>query len=312
MVEAADANKRAKQLGRLWWLVDAPLFIDHNLVERLHDAVVWPEHKDEIEQKAKFEKIRAEGSLSAEAEGGAEWSLPKFLDWISPKFKANAKIAMQGALEGERSTSTTSTGQVVDNSERKLNELVLEYLADFPERIVFVDVPGGAYSNYKGKLERAEAEKMLESPPRPLVFMDIQPRSPIFPTMIEMEEGGFRPLYEKLDQKLLGHLNPAPRYDDDPAKRKDYWAAVEKGFKSRAAMVEVETACGEGRIGWIDFRLLFKEGGETAHLHIVPAGRYHAGVFGYNFIHRGHKYGCRIVGSLKSGNDVNVLAIYER
>lgn len=76
-------------------------------------------------------------------------------------------------------------------------------------------------------------------------------------------------------------------------------------------MQVLEQSCEIGRIGWIDFRILFNDKGDTAHLHIVPAGAYYAGTFGYNFVHRAYRYGCRIVGSLKSGNDVNVLAIYE-
>ena len=312
MAEETDVKERVQGLGRLWWLVDAPLFVDHDLVSRLHDAIVWPEWTDETASKEKFNKVSGGGEVSGEIEGGAEWSLPKFLDWITPKLQAKAKVAAAANLQGETSTTTSMSARIVENSERKLNELVLEYLDEFPDRVVFVDVPGGAYSNYKGPLSPADVDALLATPPRPLVFMDIQPNSPIFPTMIEMEAGGFKPVFEKLDQRLLGRLNPTPKYDEDPTRRKEYWAAVKSQFSSRTAMIELENACGEGRIGWIDFRLLFKEGGETAHLHIVPAGRYHAGVFGYNFIHRGHNYGCRIVGSLKSGNDVNVLAIYER
>jgi hypothetical protein len=312
MAEHAEVKKRTKELGRLWWLVDAPLFIDRDLVGRLHDAIVWPEFSEETRSTERFKKISGSGELGAEAEAEGELAPPDFLKWIGPKLKAKAKIAAKGVLARESGSTTAESGRVVDNPERRLNELVLEYLEEFPDRVVFVDVPGGTYTNHRGMLSEAQISELLQSPPRPLVFMDIQPKSPIFPTMIEMENGVFKPVFETLDPKLLKGLNPAPKYDDDSSKRKEYWAAIEQNFRSRIAMEEVEKACSEGRIGWIDFRLLFKRDGATAHLHIVPGGRSYAGVFAYNFIHRGYKHGCRVVGSLKSGNDVNVLAIYER
>lgn len=312
MAERTEVKRRVKELGRLWWLVDAPLFIDRDLVGRLHDAIVWPEYSEETRSTDKFKRIGGSGEVAAEAEAEGELAPPDFLKWIGPKLKAKASVAAKAMLAREFGSTTTESGRIVENPERRLNELVLQYLEDFPDRVVFVDVPGGDYSNHRGVLGEKQISEMLHSPPRPLVFMDIQPGSPIFPTMIEMENGTFKSVFETLDPKLLKGINPAPKYDNDSSKRKEYWEAIAQNFSSRIAMEEVEKACSDGRIGWIDFRLLFKRDGATAHLHIVPGGRSYAGVFAYNFIHRGHKYGCRIVGSLKSGNDVNVLAIYER
>lgn len=48
------------------------------------------------------------------------------------------------------------------------------------------------------------------------------------------------------------------------------------------------------------------------HLHVVAHGDYDTGVFAYNLIRRGERYGLRIVGSLKSQPALNVLAIYEK
>jgi hypothetical protein len=66
------------------------------------------------------------------------------------------------------------------------------------------------------------------------------------------------------------------------------------------------------RIRWIDFQVPIGDEGETLHLHVVPGGRADAGVFGYNFVRRAFKHGVRLVGTLKSGPDVNVMAIYEK
>ena len=84
-------------------------------------------------------------------------------------------------------------------------------------------------------------------------------------------------------------------------------------FESKEAMLVIEDAStSHGRINWIDFRLPLSESGDTLHLHITPAGSTDAGVFGYNFVRRGYKHGIRLVGTLKAGLDMNVLAIYDR
>jgi hypothetical protein len=73
-----------------------------------------------------------------------------------------------------------------------------------------------------------------------------------------------------------------------------------------------EAASNNGRIRWIDYRVPVTREGDTLHLHVCPAGKYDTGVFAYNFIKRGFKHGLRLVGTLKSEPDMNVLAIYEK
>ena len=48
------------------------------------------------------------------------------------------------------------------------------------------------------------------------------------------------------------------------------------------------------------------------HLHIEVAGKYSTGTFAYRLIRRGQGHGMRIVGSMRDGPDVNVLALYEK
>lgn len=66
-----------------------------------------------------------------------------------------------------------------------------------------------------------------------------------------------------------------------------------------------------GRPRWIDYRMTFGTG-DVLHLHVVAHGDYDTGVFAYNLIRRGERYGLRIVGSLKSKPALNVLAVYEK
>lgn len=78
-------------------------------------------------------------------------------------------------------------------------------------------------------------------------------------------------------------------------------------------MVVVEEAAAEnGRIRWIDYRVPLTEDGDTLHLHLCPSGNYDTGTFAYNFVKRGYKHGLRLVGTLKSEPDMNVLAIYDK
>lgn len=72
-----------------------------------------------------------------------------------------------------------------------------------------------------------------------------------------------------------------------------------------------ETIGAGGSPRWIDYRLVFTTG-EVLQLHVVAHGDYDTGVFAYNLIRRGERYGLRIVGSLKSQPALNVLAIYEK
>jgi len=96
-------------------------------------------------------------------------------------------------------------------------------------------------------------------------------------------------------------------------ERREYWRWFDTNFSATQAMIAVEEASREhGRIQWIDYRVPVTTEGDTLHLHVCPEGKFDTGVFAYNFIKRGYKHGLRLVGTLKSEPDMNVLAIYER
>lgn len=295
--------------NRLWWIRDAPMFIDATLVRRTHDTIVWPTYENETRQNetntAEDKETTTSGKFAVSAQ------LPDWLSNVGAQLGGGIDIDRKQFNANRRSHSSLQSGTLVSNSERKLVELVAKYVQSFPTRVLFLDLPTGTYTDIEGKSLSNLPSDYLAMSPRPLVFVNILEETPIFPTVAEMEDGGFRRIYEALDAILLPGKSPRPAYSEAPKSRQEYWSAIEENFQSRTAMEEVEKACDGQRIGWIDFRLLFQENGETAHLHVVPAGEYHTGVFGYNFVHRGYKYGCRLIGTLKSGNDINVLAIYD-
>lgn len=308
---------RSEKLGRLWWLTDTPLFVDEGLTRRLHDAIIAPELEDEVVERKKQVDVRSllEGKVTLQA--ASKMSAAGFLESWFPSLNVEAKAEGTAQRQTDETTSDAIRGTRVRTSERLLQEIVFKYLSEFPNRILFVDMQDGGYSNLKGPVKSGEIEALLQSPPRPLVFVELPEKSVIFPTVVELETGGFKRIFEALEKEFLdassGIRYPSDTDAEAPQKRETYWDALKTAFKSRVAMEKFELALEHDRIGWVDFRLLFNEAGsESAHLHVVASGRYHAGVFGYNFIHRGYRYGARVVGTLKAGNDINVLAIYEK
>lgn len=87
---------------------------------------------------------------------------------------------------------------------------------------------------------------------------------------------------------------------------------VRRQLECRQVVRVIEEAIGDGgRPRWVDYRMTFATG-EVLHLHVVAHGNYDTGVFAYNLIRRGERYGLRIAGSLKSQPALNVLAVYEK
>ena len=252
---------RCERLGRLWWLVDAPLFADGALVQRFHDAIVWPA---EIEQaKTLKDKVDKQWQIdvAGTAGGEAQLKMPWFLDWLLPDTGVTAKLDLQagGSRASAKSRETETQITIVRNEQRLLHELVRAYFTEFRDRILFLDLPGGSFSTLDGSIALSDLDHLLDVPPRPLVFMELQKGSVIMPTVAELEGGGFKFIFRSLEKQWFGS-NDAPTYprDEDPnasEKRKQYWARINDKFDSGDAMRALENECDKGRIGWIDFRV---------------------------------------------------------
>ena len=299
------------------WLADAPLFIDQDQVERFYDAVVRPVSKERtIKLEVSKEKIKEiRGKLGAEA----GISLPSFLDFL---FKADAKLSAEGEAKGGETQSSTTTIELdpIESPQRQLEDLTIHYLLKHQERIFLVNNP--AEEDWR------KPETILDVP-RELVFLDLPgqaeavekelPETKLIPTAVEFENGVVELLFDKLKSK---EGCPPPKYPDSSQikkypelvdARKKYWSWYDEHFNAVQAILTVEKAgSSNGRIRWIDFRTPINSDGSTLHLHICPSGKYDTGVFAYNLIKRGLKHGLRLVGTLKSEPDMNVLAIYEK
>jgi hypothetical protein len=315
-----DAASIEAQFKRILWLSDAPLFIDEELVARFFDAIVRPkyEHLGEEQTRESEAATKIEGKLGITGKTGLH--LPA---WLKP-----IKLEVEGKGEfGVDKEKTEKTGQVVQlkpiwNAERQLEELTRHYLAHHANKLIAGDTPVDPKDWPPGTKWYEANEEYYSSSPRPLAFLDLPPGVQIIPTAAEFANGKVCLLFMDLAQKLTGEEGgPKEKYpgvggipdEKTRADRKAYWASYTKFYDSRAAMEVIEKASSDnGRIEWIDFRLPLGTDGDTVHLHVCPRGKYSAGTFGYNFVRRANNHGARLVGTLKTKPDMNVLAIYEK
>jgi hypothetical protein len=306
------AKKLTDQLNEeIRWLADAPLFIDAEQVNRFHDAIVQPESR----QGATVIEVTKEmaGQMGAKVGLSAEIEPTNLLQTIASyfpflNFKLNSELAVEGNVHGSRGETEKIEFYAISSPERQLIHLTLHYLAHLPHRIQFV-------SNLSSDDWR-RPDFILTSP-RALVFLDIPREVKIIPTAAEFQDGTIELLYMKLEAPIKSKLGDRfydyPR-DPKPAALKKYWLQFDSAYEAKDAMVIIEEASAKhkGGIRWIDYRVKLTNEGDTLHLHVNAASKYDTGVFAYNFVKRTYKHGVRLVGTLKSEPDMNVLAIYDK
>jgi hypothetical protein len=295
------------------WVLDAPLFIDEPQVAALYDAIVRPDNKVEAIEisdktlRSNLDKVSGSVKGTVDAEAGF-------------KFLAKLRASITGTVEGGTEEKTDASRETVwklvpvENPYRQLLHLVAHYLANSADRIAVCSNTGD-FPN----------DDYIAETPRALVFMDLVPATlsngstkgvVLIPTAFESTGGEVTVVIDKLDQKIrLEYPHP-----DSRAELRNYWQAYTDAFDAQKTMVKLEklVTTAKGQVQWIDYRMPIwaepdtSEIVATGHLHLVAHGRYNTGTFGYNFVKRGYKHGLRIVGTLKSEPDINVLAVFER
>lgn len=308
---------------QLGWLADAPLFIDAEQVDRFYDAVVRPQSRVVEMTQASLSSMT--GKLEASGGAGAKIDVSKILGGLggigallSGLATAEAQVAGKGAFEGKEDETRSFKYSPIETPQRQLIDLTAFYARQHSDRIFLVGDPSSA--NWR-------APATIAAIPRALVFLDLPgtesgpanqkaSKTMLIPTAAEFANGKIVPLYPELARK---NGEKPPKYperadgEDLAAARADYWSWFKKEFSADQAMRVVEFAASEnGRIHWIDYRTPVSAEGETLHLHVSPRGKYDTGTLAYNFIKRGYKHGIRLVGTMKSEPDMNILAIYEK
>ncbi len=318
--QGMTTSQRAELPKPLFWLADAPLFIDSEQVDRFYDATVRPQS---IEGTTTLETTDENAQeLSGKLNIGAEITTQNFAAILSP-FLALVKPTIKGTAEGQasRQSSTARTQTIelhpVSTPQSQLEALILFYLSKFAKRVFFASPT---------KTDWRDAQ-LISAVPRSLVFLDLPsreearstvlPSTKLIPMAAEFENGKIIQLYPKL---CAANGERPPDYKErgdskEPLneERKKYWQWFDANFSATRAMIAIEEAASaNGKIRWIDYRVPLTPEGDTLHLHICPATNYDTGTFAYNFVKRGFSHGVRLIGTLKSGPDMNVLAIYEK
>ncbi|MGY3228916.1 hypothetical protein ACVWWJ_000400 [Luteibacter sp. HA06] len=304
-----EYKARQKRLGDLWFLIDIPLFIDAVGVGQLFDAMVRPEWRAIGRQRTEGKTDGADLTGKASVSGGAD--IPLFL-------KGEVKAALEGKLTNQTSESLAVNEESNRSPEMNLEKIVNYYVADFPERLLYVKGDLETLEDLDGKTYSwASVDDLLQEPGiRPLVVLDLPKGVKLMPMFAETVEGEDIALYKMLTEALgIKRTIPPPgdRTKPDYAEKQAlHWDAYARAFDSEIAMEVVESA--RARLHWIDYRVCAEGvyGVSPIHINILARGEYANGTFAYKFVRRANQVGIRIIGTLKRDKDVNVLGIYER
>lgn len=223
-----------------------------------------------------------------------------------------ATAALSGELAKQQEEGTQYTLRPVRSAERRLLHTCLFYAEERAHRCWTVS------GLSKGPWMESD---FIRERPRALVFLDIAPGTPIVPMAAELDEGEVKTFYDRLNQEAVvwGETAP-PKWPDenDGSAAATYWDWYQQNaHTSKVAMRLMERVIGDGgRPSWVDYRgPVWGSDGRAVtslHLHVQGGEEYTTGDFAHRLVHRGRKHGLRVVGLLKEGPALNVLAVYER
>jgi hypothetical protein len=293
-----DRSDAADIPRELLWINDAPIFIDALNVAQFYDAAVRPPFDEASPIKL---KITDTTKKDLEAKFGLKASVG-LANWLAAIASSSAEVNAEG--KGARSTTSGSESEIllapISTPHRQLVQLAIFYLLESRQQLLFgdpADVLGWQDSG------------ATLSVPRPLAFIDLPKKTKFIPMAVEFANGKVVTLFDWL---LADNGERPPPYDPD--KKADYWKWFSTNFNQERALGVLESAASENgsKIEWIDFRVPLNDSVKTMHLHIEVVGKYSTGTFAYRMIRRGFGHGMRVVGALRDGPDVNVLALYEK
>ena len=266
----------------------------------LYDSLVRPVHENSEVSFAMSQEVFQQWKQDVTV--GAKLGVPQWFQNLVLSFEAKADETKGKSGGNKQGQSVIIKAQPVETPLRKLEQIVAAYAFSHRSRIMRVAPDAEQAQIWDGLDPR--------SSPKILCFIELPPQSRIIPTAAEYMDGVVVPIYERLPKAF-----PAPPYPANPVTQgksaNDYWwpfSVVFDPSKTIQVMEEAQ-APGHGRISWIDFRV--EIGGKFIHLHAAPAGRCDTGVFAYNFVKRGFKSGTRLIGVMREGPDIHVLAIYD-
>jgi hypothetical protein len=314
-MSAAPKTKTLTLPEELLWLADAPLFIDEQRVDAFYDAVFRPDYGET--SLTLSEKVTKDTSLGGKLKLGA----------LIPGLFAKADAEVGGGYRRSREKGDETTFQPISNAYRHLLALALHYAVEKPERLVLARTPNADTRDASkatmgdGKVLDEDwllpGSQYIREAPRAMIMLELEPGCKAIPAAVELSNGIVKPLFKDLEAGFSRTAKkPVPQYPgarSNLAARNKYWEWFAVNFNDRIALDTVEAAGDGHRIQWIAYRVsLNDDRGPFLHLTFTARGRFETGVFGYNLINRGTKHGLRLVGTLKSEPDIDVLAVFER
>ena len=301
----------------LAWLADAPLFIDTDQVAAFYDAVVRPEGRRGTTvislERYRGQTTKLEGAI--EGEVSVSELIATLLPFLDVKGKVSAGAAYEHATSEKR--GETVEFHPIETPQRQLVQLTLHYLTNLPKRMKVVTNP-----TMPGWYDR----EFISGIPRALVFLDFPgydkeknfPGTKFIPMAAEADKGKVITIYDQLKSSKGEGPPAAPERQNFATDEEygsawsEYWAWFDRNFSSKTATETLEKVIAKGgRIQWIDYRVPLPDQWPL-HLHVCGRGQFDTGTFAYNVIKRGFNNGLRVVGTLKSKPDLNVLAIFEK
>jgi hypothetical protein len=300
--QSGDHRPELQLPSELLWLLDAPLFIDAVQVDAFYDAILRPDYEGA--------SVTLSQSISAETSFGGQTTVGAAVPWLA-KAEIQASFQRQEGTEQGRSVTLTP----ISNAHRHLFAVALYYASQpSPNRLVIASPATARSDKVAGAMQSIEwlDSSFVEAVPRALVFLDMEPKSKFIPAALELANGEVMVVANELASTLKHEGSGPPAYRE--ARTGSYFEWFFNHFDDRAAINIVEKKVRDQTISWIDYNVSLAPGAPAPflHLHLMARSQYPTGVFAYNFITRGYKYGLRIVGTLKSGPDLNVLAVFER
>jgi hypothetical protein len=299
----------------LMWLADAPLFIDETRVDAFYDAVFRPDYGQT--------SLTLQEKVSRDTKLGGEFTLGSLI----PGLFAKADAKLTGGYSRGRERGQETAWQPISNPYRHLLALALHYSTEKRGRLVLARTPAEGTSG-PGKATDGAGRPLtkdwllphsefIRKTPRAMIMLDLEPGCKAIPAAVELSNGVVKPLFENLEAGFRNDAKtPPPKYPgshSDLTERNRYWEWFAVNFKDRVALDVVERAVDGQKIQWIAYRISFGDDtGPYFHFTFSARGAFDTVVFGYNLINRGTKHGLRVVGTLKSEPDIDVLALFER
>jgi hypothetical protein len=291
------------------------MFIDERQVDAFYDAVVRPDYEGT--------SVTLSDTVSRSTTFGGGVTIGAALPWFA---KAEGEAKAEHTRGRERGQERTL--RPVANSYRHLLTLALHYAssADLKDRVLLANTETQTVRTaLRDDIDVAvwRTPEYVTDLPRALVFLDLA-EARFIPTALELDNGTIVLLFDAFAASLTKPgtqtAGDYPGSEADPDERDEYWRWFSAKFDDpkfgadRKALATVESAVKDHKIAWIDYRVPLGKNGAPPflHVHMQARGEFATGVFAYNLISRGFKHGVRIVGTLKSEPDLNVLAIFER